>query len=100
DSSGHTAEEICDRIVLRFVSEAIHCLESGVISSARDGDIGAVFGVGFPPFLGGPFMYVDAVGAKEVVAKMERLQGIHGDQFAPPPLLLEHAKSGKRFHSA
>ena len=62
--------------------------------------VGAVFGVGFPPFLGGPFMYVDAVGAKEVVAKMERLQAIHGEQFAPPPLLLEHAASGKPFHSA
>ena len=45
-------------------------------------------------------MYVDAVGAKEVVAKMERLQAIHGEQLAPPPLLLEHAASGKPFHSA
>jgi len=100
DSSNISPEEIVERVVLRFVSEAVHCLQSGVIASARDGDIGAVFGVGFPPFLGGPFMYVDAVGAKEVVAKMERLQAIHGEQFAPPPLLLEHAASGKPFHSA
>jgi len=99
DSSQHSAQEICDRIVLRFVSEAVHCLETGVIASARDGDIGAVFGVGFPPFLGGPFMYIDAVGAKEVVAKMQRLQAVHGDQFAPPPLLLEHAAAGKPFHA-
>ena len=88
-----------ERVVLRFVSEAVHCLQSGVIASARDGDIGAVFGVGFPPFLGGPFMYVDAVGAKEVVARMEALQKAHGDQFAPPQLLLDHAASGKPFHA-
>ena len=44
-------------------------------------------------------MYVDSVGAKEVVAKMERLQDLHGDQFAPPELLKEHAASGKPFHS-
>jgi len=100
DSSKISPAEIVDRVVLRFVSEALHCLQTGVIDSARDGDIGAVFGVGFPPFLGGPFMYIDAVGAKEVVAKMERMQQLHGEQFAPPPLLLEHAASGKPFHSA
>ena len=70
-----------------------------MIASARDGDIGAVFGVGFPPFLGGPFMFIDSVGAKEVVAKMERMQKLHGDQFAPPELLLEHAASGRPFHN-
>jgi len=100
DSSGISADEIVERVVLRFVSEAVHCLQSGVIASARDGDIGAVVGVGVPPFLGGPVMYIDSVGAKEVVAKMERMQALHGDQFAPPELLLEHAASGKPFHSA
>jgi len=100
DSSAISPEEIVERVVFRFVSEAVHCLQSGVIANARDGDIGAVFGVGFPPFLGGPFMYLDAIGAKAAVEKMERLQGLHGDQFAPPPLLLEHAASGKPFHGA
>jgi len=99
DSSKISPEEIVERVVFRFVSEAVHCLQSGVIETARDGDIGAVFGVGFPPFLGGPFMYLDAIGAKAAVEKMERLQELHGDQFAPPPLLLEHAASGKPFHS-
>ena len=88
-----------DRFVLRFVSEAIHCLQDGVIASPRDGDIGAVFGVGFPPFLGGPFMYVDAVGAKTVVAAMDRLAAQHGEQFAPPELLKKHADEGKPFHA-
>lgn len=98
DSSKISAEDITDRVVLRFVSEAVHCLETGVIASARDGDIGAVFGVGFPPFIGGPFMFIDSQGAKEVVAKMQKLQALHGDQFKPPELLLEYAASGKLFH--
>jgi enoyl-CoA hydratase/long-chain 3-hydroxyacyl-CoA dehydrogenase len=97
---GLSDHELAERIVLRFVSEAVHCLQSGVIDSARDGDIGAVFGVGFPPFLGGPFMYIDTLGAATVVGKMEKLQAQLGDHFAPPEMLLEHAATNKPFHSA
>ena len=98
-AKGLKPEELAERMVLRFVCEAIHCLEGGVIRSARDGDIGACFGIGFPPFLGGPFMYVDRIGADAVVGKLEALQKEHGDQFAPPALLKEHAAKGTKFHA-
>jgi len=94
-----SSNELIERLMMRFCSEAVHCLESGVISTARDGDIGAVFGIGFPPFLGGPFMYMDQLGAKAVVEKMERLTEQHGEQFAPPELLKKHAAEGKPFHT-
>ena len=99
DVSKVPIDEVFERCYLRFVSEAVHCLQDGIIASPRDGDIGAVFGVGFPPFLGGPFMYVDAVGAKTVVAAMDRLAAQHGEQFAPPDLLKKHADEGKPFHA-
>jgi 3-hydroxyacyl-CoA dehydrogenase len=98
DASKLDAEQMLDRMVSRFLSEAVHCLQSGVIASPRDGDIGAVFGIGFPPFLGGPFMYIDRVGAGTVVDKMKTLQAEHGDQFEPPQMLVDMAKSGKLFH--
>ncbi|MFW6369162.1 MAG: fatty acid oxidation complex subunit alpha FadJ, partial [Myxococcota bacterium] len=65
-------EEIQQRLGLAMINEAALCLQDGVLRSARDGDIGAIFGLGFPPFRGGPFMYVDRVGASEVVRRLER----------------------------
>jgi len=92
------AEEIQHRMAGRFVNEAALCLQDGVISSASDGDIGAVFGIGFPPFLGGPFRYVDFVGAQTFVDRMDKLADTHGEQFRPCQILRDHAKSGKPFH--
>ena len=87
-------------MVLRFVKECIHSLESGIIRSPADGDLGAVFGLGFPPFLGGPFRYVDQLGAAKVEAKMARLADKLGERFAPPDSLRDLARSGKTFHTA
>ena len=55
-------------------------------------------GLGFPPFRGGPFRFVDQVGAREVVARLERLGQAHGARFTPAPLLKEMASQGRTFH--
>ncbi len=91
--------EIQDRLALQMVNEAALCLEQGILRSARDGDIGAIFGLGFPPFAGGPFSYVDRVGAATVVAKLQEMAASHGDRYTPAAILVEHAKSGEAFRS-
>jgi 3-hydroxyacyl-CoA dehydrogenase/enoyl-CoA hydratase/3-hydroxybutyryl-CoA epimerase len=90
--------DIAERCALQMVNEAAHCLGEGILRSARDGDIGAVFGLGFPPFRGGPFRYVDSIGVKEIVRRLEALEKAHGPRFRPAPLLVEHANVGRPFY--
>jgi len=64
-----------------------------------EGDIGAVFGLGFPPFLGGPFRYLDLHGADQLVKRMRKYEEWYGVAFTPCQLLLDHAKdSSKKFY--
>ncbi|MBL4849899.1 MAG: fatty acid oxidation complex subunit alpha FadJ [Planctomycetes bacterium] len=91
-------EQLALRCTMSFVNEAARCFGEGILRSARDGDIGAMFGLGFPPFLGGPFRYVDRLGAAAVVDELERLKGQHGVRFEPAPILVEMAREGGHFY--
>jgi 3-hydroxyacyl-CoA dehydrogenase / enoyl-CoA hydratase / 3-hydroxybutyryl-CoA epimerase len=91
-------EELGERLALPLVCEAIRCLAEGILRSPRDGDIGAIFGIGFPPFRGGPFRYTDSLGPAELLRRVRNLADKHGKRFAPPELLVERAASGHRFY--
>ncbi len=88
-----------ERVLLRMVNEAVQCLEDGILDNPQDGDIGAVFGLGFPPMTGGPFRYTDTVGASYVVSALERFQSAHGQRFTPSKLLVDTARAGRKFHA-
>jgi 3-hydroxyacyl-CoA dehydrogenase/enoyl-CoA hydratase/3-hydroxybutyryl-CoA epimerase len=93
------AREIVDRCVLMMLNEAALCWDEGAIRNPRDGDIGAVFGIGFPPFLGGPFRYADSLGIAELVAKLERYRQRLGERFQPAGILLRMTREKRTFHA-
>ncbi len=91
-------EDMAMRCVLPMLNEAVRCLDEGIIRSPRDGDIGAIFGIGFPPFLGGPFRYMDQIGVKKLVEIMNQHAEKYGDRFAPCDGLLTRAGLDKPFY--
>ncbi|MCB9294905.1 MAG: enoyl-CoA hydratase/isomerase family protein [Lewinellaceae bacterium] len=91
-------EEIQGRGLMLMLNEAVLCLEEGIIPNPEAGDLGAVFGIGFPPFTGGPFRAMDTWGIKSVVETMRGLQDKYGPRFAPAATLERMAEEGGRFY--
>ncbi|TWX73090.1 fatty acid oxidation complex subunit alpha FadJ [Colwellia sp. C1TZA3] len=87
-----------ERCVYMMLNEAARCLDEDIIRNARDGDIGAIFGIGFPPFLGGPFKYMDKIGAVTLVSKLNQWQAEFGERFTPCDTLVKMAEQGESFY--
>ncbi|MBM4233001.1 MAG: 3-hydroxyacyl-CoA dehydrogenase [Gammaproteobacteria bacterium] len=91
--------DVCRRMLYIQLIEAIKCMQEGVLEYAADGDVGAVLGVGFPTYTGGPFSYVDHLGAARVLSECNALAKRHGERFKAPRLLREMVREGKRFYA-
>lgn len=87
------------RMALVMINEAALCLQEEILQNPTDGDLGAILGLGFPPFLGGPFRYIDRLGAGEVVDRLEKFEEEIGVRFKPAQILKDYASSGKSFHN-
>jgi 3-hydroxyacyl-CoA dehydrogenase / enoyl-CoA hydratase / 3-hydroxybutyryl-CoA epimerase len=89
---------IQDRMSMMMINEAVLCLQEGILQNPVDGDLGAILGLGFPPFLGGPFRAVDRLGLPQVSDTMKRLNDNVGARFKPADLLIELANKNQTFH--
>lgn len=94
----YTDSTIVERCLLLMLNEAAMCLEEGVIRNARDGDIGAIFGIGFPPFKGGPFRYMDELGIEHLVSRLEHYTSSYSDKYKPAEILLKMREENHTFY--
>ena len=90
-------EEIVDRLILIMINEAVRCLEEEVVSSPKDVDFGMIMGTGWAPFRGGPIRYLDSVGSKKIAERLQELAKKDA-YFTPCDMLLEYAKTNKKFY--
>ena len=92
-------KEVQNRLLMAQVLEAVRALQDGVLTDIREGDVGAILGWGFAPWSGGPFAWLDIMGAAQAVALCDRLTAAHGARFATPDLLRDMAAQGDGFYA-
>ena len=97
-NGGPRPAEIIQRLVLIMLNEAARAVAEGIVRTPRDGDIGAIYGFGFPPFRGGPLRHADDLGAARIVSELERLAERLGPRFAPSDALRDQAQRNAKFY--
>ncbi|WP_417628299.1 3-hydroxyacyl-CoA dehydrogenase NAD-binding domain-containing protein [Pararhodobacter aggregans] len=95
---GAALEEVQNRLMMAQVLEAVRALEEGVLEDIREGDVGAILGWGFAPWSGGPFGWLDIIGAEKAVAICDGLEAKFGARFKAPALLRKMAETGETFY--
>ena len=99
NSASITDQDIIDRMMLPLVIECSRCLEDGIVDTPVEVDIALVYGLGFPPFRGGPFRYADAVGLQALCEKAGRFASL-GKLYEPTARMRQLAEAGATYHKA
>ena len=77
------SEQIAERCTLLMLNEAMRCLQEGVIKSRAEGDLAAIYGLGFPPFTGGPYSMINEIGEDNLLLRLQKAQLQYGARFQP-----------------
>ena len=93
-----SVEEVKKRLLYAQALDAAQCMEQNVLTDPADGDVGAMLGLGFPPYTGGPLSLIDTIGTAKFVEECDRMAAIYGPRFTPPKLLRDMAAKGERFY--
>ena len=99
DRKDFDKDEIIARCMIPMINETIRCLEEGIIGSAAEADMGLIYGLGFPPFRGGVFRYVDTMGVANFVALADKYAHL-GEMYQVTDKTREMAAAGGAFYSS
>ena len=91
-------EDVKTRLLYVQAIDAARCLEEGVLTHPADGDVGSIFGWGFPAYTCGTLSFIETVGLRAFVAEADRLAEKHGARFEVPKGLRAMAESGDTYY--
>lgn len=97
-TNDYDAQEVGRRLLHIQALETARCLEENVIETSEDGDLGSIYGWGFPCWTGGTLSYIHTIGVTKFVADCDRMAQTYGQRFAPSPWLRARATEGKSFY--
>ncbi|BCL68097.1 fatty acid oxidation complex subunit alpha [Vibrio nigripulchritudo] len=97
DQQAFDDDTIMQRMMIPMINEVVLCLEEGIIASPQEADMALVYGLGFPPFRGGVFRYLDSIGIAEFVAMAKQYADL-GAMYQPPQMLIDMAERGESFY--
>lgn len=97
DKTDFSEQEIIDRTMIPMINEVARCLEEGIIASPQEADMALVYGLGFPPFRGGVFRYLDTIGLDKYLETTKKYQDL-GPMYQAPERLVQMASQGKKFY--
>ena len=91
-------EEVKQRLLYALLAPTARTFAEGVVPDPQSADLGAIFGLGFPPYTGGPLSYIDTIGMDAYIATSDMLAQRHGARFSPPVKFREMAKKGETLY--
>ncbi|WNZ57954.1 fatty acid oxidation complex subunit alpha FadB [Microbulbifer sp. EKSA008] len=90
-------DEIIERMMVPMATELARCLEEGIVDSPAEADMALIYGIGFPPFRGGIFAWLDSIGLDEFVKIADKYADL-GELYKPTDRMREMAASGKTYY--
>jgi len=91
-------DEIIARMMIPMATELARCLEEGIVASPAEADMALVYGVGFPPFRGGIFRWIDNIGIEKFVEMCDQYKHL-GKIYEATDAQREMAANGAKYYT-
>ncbi|MDN3653783.1 fatty acid oxidation complex subunit alpha FadB [Thalassotalea ponticola] len=96
DAVPFNQQEIIARLMIPMVNETIRCLEEGIVDTAAEADMACIYGLGFPPFRGGPMRYLETLGLDNFIEQADKYAHL-GEMYQVTDGLRNMANTGKSY---
>lgn len=92
-----TEDDIVARMMIPLCIETARCVEEGIVASAAEADMGLIYGIGFPPYLGGALHYLDQMGLQAFCDLADRYRHL-GKLYEPTATMRDMAKNKATYY--